>query len=73
MKRFPNIVLGLAFLLCLIIAGAQGARVNALRESESFYRWMDVLGVPVLLVLFGLLLWFLKGQLRKALAARYGG
>jgi gliding-associated putative ABC transporter substrate-binding component GldG len=41
--------------------------------EKSFYRWMDVLVIPVLLVLLGLLLWFLKSQRRKAIVRRYGG
>jgi hypothetical protein len=31
-----------------------------------------VLGVPILLVLLALLLWFLKGQRRRAIARYYG-
>ncbi|GEM_PF-1438764 len=38
----------------------------------SFYRWVNVLGVSALLVLFGLLLWFLKSQRRRAIARHYG-
>jgi len=41
--------------------------------QKSGIRWALVLGVPALLVLFGLLLWFLKGRRRRAIQARYGG
>ena len=41
--------------------------------QKQFYRWMNVLGVPILLVLFGMLLWFLKGRRRIAIQQRYGG
>lgn len=40
--------------------------------QKSFYRWINVLGVPILLVLLALLLWFLKGQRRRAIARYYG-
>jgi len=40
-------------------------------KQKSFYRWINVLGVPILLVLLGLLLWFLKGQRRRAIARYY--
>lgn len=39
--------------------------------QKVFFRWANVLGVPVLLVLFGLLLWFLKGKRRQAIQARF--
>lgn len=39
--------------------------------QKAFYRWLNVLGVPVLLVLFGLALWMLKGKRRRAIQARY--
>ncbi|MCH7471632.1 GldG family protein [bacterium] len=42
-------------------------------NQRSFYRWMNILGVPVLLTLFGLLLWFLKGKRRQAIQRRYSG
>jgi len=41
--------------------------------QQGFYRWMNILGVPVLLILFGGLLWFLKIKRRQAIAQRYGG
>jgi hypothetical protein len=41
--------------------------------EKSLVRWLLVLGVPALLVLFGLFLWFLKGRRRRAIQARYGG
>jgi ABC-2 type transport system permease protein len=39
--------------------------------QKGFYRWLNVLGVPVLLVLFGLALWMLKGKRRRAIQAKY--
>jgi hypothetical protein len=41
--------------------------------QKQFARWGNVLGVPVLLSLFGLLLWVLKGKRRAALQAKYSG
>ena len=41
--------------------------------KQQFYRWLIVLGVPVLLVLFGLLLWFLRGKRRQAIARQWAG
>jgi ABC-2 type transport system permease protein len=35
------------------------------------FRWLNVLGVPVLLVLFGFMLWFMKGKRRHAIQARF--
>ena len=46
---------------------------NLTEAQKSFYRWINILGVPVLLVLFGILLWFLKSRRRMAIARRYGG
>jgi gliding-associated putative ABC transporter substrate-binding component GldG len=40
-------------------------------NQQQFYRWTIVLGVPVLLVLLGLLLWFLRGKRRQAIARRW--
>lgn len=48
--------------------------LKSLTEAQkSFYRWINILGVPVLLVLFAVLLWFLKSRRRLAIAKRYGG
>jgi hypothetical protein len=42
-------------------------------NQKAFIRWASVLAVPLLLCLFGLLLWWLRGQRRKAIQARYSG
>jgi ABC-2 type transport system permease protein len=39
--------------------------------QKSFIRWANVLGVPLLLVGFGLLMWFLRGQRRREIARKY--
>lgn len=39
--------------------------------QKSFIRWANVLGVPLLVALFGLLMWFLRGQRRQALQRKY--
>jgi ABC-type uncharacterized transport system involved in gliding motility auxiliary subunit len=41
--------------------------------QKQFVRWGNVLGVPVLLCLFGLGLWIRKGRRRAELQARYSG
>ena len=41
--------------------------------QKNTTRWALVLGVPIVLVLGGILLWFLKGRKRRAIQARYGG
>ena len=41
--------------------------------QKSFWRWLNVLSVPVLLTLFGLTLWFIKGRRRLMLQQRYLG
>ncbi len=59
------------------LAGIRSAPVVArplktLNESQQqFIRWSLVLGLPLLLCLFGLLLWWLRNQGRKAIQARY--
>lgn len=59
------------------LAGIRSAPVNTrplkqLSEAQQqFLKWANVLGVPVLLVLFGLLLWWFRNQRRKAIQARY--
>jgi hypothetical protein len=39
-KRHPNLVLAALLLLALAIGALQGRRVERLRESEAFYRWI---------------------------------
>jgi len=47
--------------------------LKQLSEAQmSFNRWINVLGVPILLILLAMLLWFLKGQRRRAIARYYG-
>jgi ABC-2 type transport system permease protein len=59
-------------LLGIRSAPAAGHPMNTLTDGQkAFFRWANVLGVPVLLVLFGLLLWFLKGKRRQAIQARF--
>lgn len=41
--------------------------------QKNTTRWALTLGVPIMLLLFGVLLWFLKGKKRRAIQARYGG
>ena len=41
--------------------------------QKALIRWLNVLVVPVLLVAFGLLLWFIKGRQRQSLLRHYGG
>ena len=41
------------------------------QAQQSFYRWMNILGVPILLVLFGGFLWFLKIKRRQLIAQKY--
>jgi gliding-associated putative ABC transporter substrate-binding component GldG len=41
--------------------------------QKQFFRWINVLGMPVLLALFGMLLWFLKSKRRQAMQEKYGG
>lgn len=59
------------------LAGIRSAPVvqrplKSLTEAQQqFVRWSLVLGLPLLLCLFGLLLWWLRGQSRKAIQARY--
>lgn len=52
-KKFPNLVIGLVVIVVLIIASLQGRRLDHLRDSERFYRWIlsactqvRVFGVP---------------------------
>ena len=40
MKRTSNILLAIAFVIFLALGAVQGRRLNHLRESESFYRWL---------------------------------
>jgi ABC-type uncharacterized transport system involved in gliding motility auxiliary subunit len=48
--------------------------IEQLKDSQkALIRWANVLAVPALLVLFGLLLWFLKGRRRRAIQERYKG
>ncbi len=48
--------------------------IEQLSDSQKFVmRWANILAVPALLVLFGLLLWFLKGRKRRAIQERYSG
>ncbi len=59
-------------LLGIRSAPSTGHPMNALSDGQKlFFRWANVLGMPVLLVLFGLLLWFLKGKRRKAIQAQF--
>jgi hypothetical protein len=39
-KKFPNLAIGLALIVVLLIASSQGRRLNHLRDSERFYRWI---------------------------------
>lgn len=45
MKTGPNISLIAALAVLLVVGGVQGARLDSMRETESFYRW--VLGAAV--------------------------
>ena len=40
MKKHPNILLGLLLAVTLAIGAVQGRRVERMRESEQFYRWL---------------------------------
>ena len=41
--------------------------------KKSFFRWLNVLAVPILLSLFGLGLWIYKGKRRAAIQRKYSG
>ncbi len=41
--------------------------------NKALIRWLNVLAMPVLLIAFGMLLWFVKGRQRQALQRHYGG
>ncbi|MBI4559760.1 MAG: hypothetical protein HY706_19390 [Candidatus Hydrogenedentes bacterium] len=40
MKKYPNLLLGILFAATLALAALQGRRVDHLRDSERFYRWI---------------------------------
>ena len=39
-KKFPNLFLGLALALLLLVGSIQGRRVDHLRDCDRFYRWI---------------------------------
>jgi hypothetical protein len=45
--------------------------VHLTDAQRELIRWLNILVVPVVLVLLGLFLWFLKGKRRQALQQRY--
>lgn len=59
------------------LLGIRSAPVTArplkeMKDTEKvLMRWVNILAVPILLVLFGLILWFLKGRKRQAIQERY--
>jgi ABC-type uncharacterized transport system involved in gliding motility auxiliary subunit len=84
LQRFPENILFMANVMDMLVLGDEllGIRSTPVTErplkqlsdaQRSMVRWLNVLGVPVLLVLLGLLLWFIKGRQRAALQRRYGG
>jgi gliding-associated putative ABC transporter substrate-binding component GldG len=55
-------------------APAMARPLKQLSDAEKLLaRWLNVLGVPVLVVLFGALLWMLRRQRRLLIQARYHG
>lgn len=54
-------------------ATARPLRQTLTDAQRASIRWVNVLGVPVLVALFGLLLWWLKGKRRLAVQRRYLG
>lgn len=84
MKQFQQNGLYLANLMDMLLLGndlldIRSAPVTSrpLKQltdaQKSFYRWANVLGVPILLALFGLGLWVTKNRRRAAIQRYYAG
>lgn len=82
LQRYPENALFAANLMDSLVMGDEllGIRsapvtsrpLKQLNDSQkSFIRWANVLGVPLLVALLGLLMWFLRGQRRQALMRKY--